>query len=238
MALSAPIFQLKRTAKSLSHTKKIPLNQALDQVAVGEGFSSWSELASSPSSLSSPARLFNELEHGDLLLLGGRPRQGKTVMALKLIVEAMKRGHRGVFFTLDYNEQDVAKLFAKIGISSKKFNELFEFDNTDDIDAHYIIQQMQSAPSGTVVAVDYLQLLDQRRQSPVVGVQVEALKSFARERGLIVIFTSQIDRSYELSARPFPDMRDVRLPNPLDVSIFDKACFLSGGEIQMQSEVA
>lgn len=233
MALSAPIFQLKRTAKSLSSTQQISLNEALNHVAAGESFRSWSELASSPLALSSPVRLFNELIPGDLLLLGGRPRQGKTAMALKLIVEAMKKGHHGVFFTLEYNEQDVAALFTKISIKSRKFDGLFELDTSDNIDAQYIIQRMKTATSGTVLAIDYLQMLDQRRQSPSLGDQVKALKSFARKRGLIVIFSSQIDRSYELSTRPFPDMRDVRLPNPLDVSIFDKSCFMNGGEIQL-----
>lgn len=235
MALSAPIFQLKRTAKSLSRTAQIPLNEALDNVAEREGFSSWSELSSSPSALSSPTRLFTELELGDLLLLGGRPRQGKTAMALKLIVEAMKQGHKGVFFTLEYNEQDVAALFTKIGIKSKKFDGLFELNNSDNIDAPYIIQQMKFASSGTVLAIDYLQILDQRRQSPVISDQVKALKSFARERGLIVIFVSQIDRSFELSTRMFPEMRDIRLPNRLDLSVFDKACFIKGGEMRMQT---
>lgn len=233
MPLSAPIFQLKRAAKSLSRMEKIPLNQALDRVAVDEGFRGWSELASSPLSLSSPARLFSELEYGDFLLLGGRPRQGKTAMALKLIVEAMKRGYRGVFFTLDYNPQDVVELFAKIGVSPHKFDGPFELDNSDNIDAQYIIQQMESAPRGTVIAIDYLQILDQRRQSPTLAVQLEALKLFACERGFIMIFSSQIDRNYELSEKSFPDMRDVRLPNPLDLSIFDKAYFMNDGEIQI-----
>lgn len=233
MALSAPIFQLKRTAKALSRTEKIPLNQALNRVAIKEGFSSWSQLSSSPSALSLPAQLFNQLEPGDLLLLGGRPQQGKTAMALKLLVEAMKRGRRGVFFTLDYNEPDIIRLFAKIGTNSRNFEGLFEFDNSDDIDAQYIMQQMESAPSGTVIAIDYLQLLDQRRQSPIIAVQIEALKSFARERNFIVVIISQIDRSYELSTRPFPDMRDVRLPNQMDLSLFNKACFVNNGQIQI-----
>lgn len=238
MPLSKPIFQLKRTAKSLSRAEKIPLNQALDRVAAEEGFRAWSELASSPSSLSSTAHLFNELEHGDFLLLGGRPRQGKTAMALKLVVEAMKRGNQGVFFTLDYNPQCVVELFAKIGVNPRKYDGLFKLDNADNIDAQYIMQQMESAPTGTVVVIDYLQLLDQRRQSPILAFQLEALKLFACENDLIMIFSSQIDRKYELSEKPFPDMGDVRLPNPLDLSIFDKACFMNDGEIQMQGAVA
>ncbi len=235
MPLSAPIFQLKRSAKSISRAQKIPLNQALDRIAVEEGFSQWSELVSSPQAQPSPTRLFNELQCGDLVLLGGRPRQGKTAMALKLIIEAMKQGRSGAFFTLEYNTHDVAELFSRIGQSSRKFDGLFQCDNSDDIDAHYVIQQMNTAARGTVIAIDYLQLLDQRRQSPVIAVQIEALKSFARERGLIIIITTQIDRSFALSAKRFPDVKDVRLPNPLDLSIFDKTCFMNGGMLQMQT---
>lgn len=210
MALSAPIFQLKRTAKSISRSEKIPLNQALKRVAIKEGFNSWSELASSPLSFSSAARLFNELKCGELVLLGSRPQQGKTAMALRLIVEAMKRGHRGVFFTLDYNGKDVEELFAKIDVNPKIFDSYFELDNTDNIDAPYIIQKLKTAQRGTFIVIDFLQLLDQRRQSPTISIQLESLKSFIDERGLIVVITSQIDRSYELTAKPFPNLSDIR----------------------------
>lgn len=237
MALSAPIFQLKRTAKSLSRSENIPLNQALNRVAGEEGFSSWSELASSPLSLSSTACLLNELMCGELVLLGGRPRQGKTAMALRLIVEAMKRGHHGVFFTLEYNGKDVDELFAKIGANPKKFDNYFDLDNSDNIDVPYIIKKLNTAPSGTFIVIDYLQLLDQRRQSPTISIQLEALKSFVLKRGLIAVITSQIDRSYELSGKPFPNLSDVRLPNPLDLSLFNKAYFMSEGAIQMQNSM-
>jgi len=233
MALSAPIFQLKRTAKSISRSEKIPLNEALNRVAVKEGFNSWSELASSPLSQSSVVRLFNELNDGDMMLLGGRPQQGKTTMALKLIVEAMKSGHQGIFFTLEYNEHDVDELFQKIGVNPKKYGSSFKMDNSDNIDVPYIIQKLEAAPSGTVIVIDYLQLLDQRRETPTISAQMRTLNSFAIERGLIVVLTSQIDRSNELSTKPFPDISDVRLPNPLDTSIFNKTCFMSGGEVQM-----
>jgi replicative DNA helicase len=65
--------------------------------------------------------------------------------------------------------------------------------------------------------------------------QVRALKSFARDRGLVVVFISQIDRSYDPSTRPCPDLRDVRLPNPLDLKLFDKTCFLNNGEVQFKA---
>jgi replicative DNA helicase len=85
------------------------------------------------------------------------------------------------------------------------------------------------------VVVDYLQLLDQRRENADLMIQVRALKSFARDQGLIVVFISQIDRSYDPSAKSCPDLGDVRLPNPLDLKLFDKTCFLNNGEVQFQA---
>ena len=65
--------------------------------------------------------------------------------------------------------------------------------------------------------------------------QVRRLKAFARGRGLILVFISQIDRSYDPAQKPCPDLDDVRLPNPLDLSLFDKACFLNNGEVRFQA---
>lgn len=44
MRLSAPIYRLRQRAKLLKREAGIPLNQALDRVAKGEGFQSWSLL--------------------------------------------------------------------------------------------------------------------------------------------------------------------------------------------------
>src|SRR5579862_7868029 len=38
MKLSAPIYHLKRKARLLSREKKIPLHEALDRIAIEEGF--------------------------------------------------------------------------------------------------------------------------------------------------------------------------------------------------------
>jgi hypothetical protein len=47
-----------------------------------------------------------------------------------------------------------------------------------------------------------------------------------------MVFISQIARSYEMSTKPFPDMADLRLPNPLDLTLFDKSCFLNNGSVR------
>ncbi|RTM14861.1 MAG: DNA helicase [Bradyrhizobiaceae bacterium] len=235
MRLSAPIYHLKRRAKRLSREEGIPLHDALDCIATREGFSAWSMLAAKAAALTPASRLFPQFQPGDLVLVGARPGQGKTLMSLELAVEAMRSGRRAAFFSLEYTEKDVLDRLRAIGVEPAQFDELFEVDCSDAISADYVVKQMATAPRGTVVVIDYLQLLDQRRENPDVSVQVRALKSFARDQGLIVVFISQIDRSYDAAVKPCPDLGDVRLPNPLDLTLFDKLCFLNNSEVQFRA---
>ncbi|WP_354084051.1 DNA helicase [Bradyrhizobium sp. S3.3.6] len=235
MKLSAPIYHLKRQAKRLSREEGIPLHAALDRIAATEGFSAWSMLAAKAAAVTPANRLFPQFKPGDLVLVGARPGQGKTLMSLELAVEAMKSGSRAAFFSLEYTEKDVLDRLRAIGVEPVEFDKLFEVDCSDAISADYIVKQMAAVPRGTVVVIDYLQLLDQRRENPDLTVQVRALKSFARDKGLIVVFISQIDRSYDPSVKPCPDLSDVRLPNPLDLTLFDKMCFMNNSEVQFRA---
>ncbi|RVD64833.1 DNA helicase [Mesorhizobium sp. M7A.F.Ca.ET.027.03.2.1] len=235
MKLSAPIYHLKRQARLLSREGKIALHEALDRVAAQEGFTSWSLLAAKAAEAAPAGMLFAQLAPGDLVLVGARPGNGKTLMSLELAVEAMKSGHRGVFFTLEYTQRDVLDRFRAIGADPVQFNDRFVFDNSNAISADYIVKALSSAPRGTLVVIDYLQLLDQKRENPELMAQVRTLKAFAGDRGLILVFISQIDRSYDPAKKSVPDIGDVRLPNPLDLSLFNKTCFLNKGEIRFHA---
>ncbi|CDX43069.1 Replicative DNA helicase [Mesorhizobium plurifarium] len=235
MRLSAPVHHLKRQARLLSRRENVPLHKALDRVAGEEGFASWSLLAAKVAEAAPGDRLLARLIPGDMVLVAARPGQGKTLMSLELAVAAMKQGDRAVFFTLEYMHADILGRFRDIGADPADFGHLFTFDNSDAISAAYIIEALRSAPRGTLAVIDYLQLLDQKRENPDLMVQIRALRSFARERGLVLVFISQVDRSYDPARKPFPDIGDIRLPNPLDLSLFDKACFLNKGEIQFQA---
>ena len=179
--------------------------------------------------------LFSRLHPGDLVLVGARPGHGKTLTSLKLAVKAMDLGNRAVFFTLEYVERDVLDRFSAIGVDRTRFGGLFEFDSSDAISSDYIVEKLAAAPSGTLAIIDYLQLLDQQREKPDLMTQIRTLKAFARDRGVILVFISQIDRSYEPSTKPCPDINDIRLPNPLDLSLFSKTCFLHNGEVRFQA---
>jgi replicative DNA helicase len=235
MRLSAPIYQLRRKARLLSREARIPLHEALNRIAAQEGFAGWSLLAARVASQAPAGKLFARLSPGDLVLVGARPGHGKTLMSLELAVEAMKSGNRAVFLTLEYIERDVLDRLRAVGVERADFDGLFEFDNSDDISADYIVKKLASAPRGTLVVIDYLQLLDQKRENPALMHQVRTLQSFARVNGLIFVFISQIDRSYDPLTKPFPDLEDVRLPNPLDLTLFSKTCFLNNGEVQFRA---
>lgn len=230
MRLSAPVFHLKRLAKRLSRDRGIPLNKALDQIARKEGFSSWSLLAARSATHRPSAELLAGLSPGDLVLLGARPGHGKTMMALELIAEAVKAGRAGVFFTLEYNEKEAMDRFQSVGGHAGALNGNFRIDASDDISADHIVDRLRPAPKGTVAVIDYLQVLDQNRSKPNISKQVISLKRFAVESGVILVFISQIDRSFDLTPKPLPELSDVRLPNPLDLALFDKACFLKDGK--------
>jgi len=235
MKLAAPIYRLKRKAKELARKDDIPLHLALDRVAIGEGFGAWSLLAARSAESLSAEGLLAWLEPGDLLLIGARPGHGKTLLSLLLAVEAMKAGRRAVFFTLEYTAKDVLGRFLALGVDPAQFEALFSFDDSEAISADHIMRALAEAPRGTLAIVDYLQLLDQKRGNAELADQIRDLKAFALARGVILAFISQIDRSYDPAAKPCPDLGDVRLPNPLDLSLFSKTCFLNEGEVRFQA---
>ncbi|MGE7468238.1 DNA helicase [Bosea sp. NPDC003192] len=235
MKLSAPVHRLKRQARELSRKENIPLHLALDRVAIGEGFGAWSLLAAKSAEDLSAEGLLARLAPGDLLLIGARPGHGKTLLSLQLAVAAMKAGRRAAFFTLEYTAKDTLGRFRALGVDPAQFDALFCFDDSEAISADHIMRALAEAPRGTLAIVDYLQLLDQKRGNPELGAQIRMLKAFAQEKGVILVFISQIDRSYDPAAKSCPDLDDVRLPNPLDLSLFDKSCFLNGGEVRFQA---
>lgn len=230
--LSAPMYLLKRRAKLLSRKENIPLHQALDRIAGKEGFRNWSLLSAKAQTLKSVARVYAGLAPGDLLLLGARPGQGKTTLSLELALQAIKAGNRSHFFTLDYSEQDFRDRLNEIAGEGKRVPRLLEFDGSSAINAGYVIGKLKNAPLGTFVVIDYLQILDQKRENPELMSQVRALGAFARERGLVMVFISQIDQTYDPQRKRVPDLKDVRLPNPLDLRLFQKSCFLHAGEMR------
>ncbi|MCP4915061.1 MAG: DNA helicase [Oligoflexia bacterium] len=228
MKLSAPIHVLKNQAKKLKAQKSIPLNKALDVIAQREGFSSWSLLnvKNKESLPSKEDEILNYLNDGDLVLIASRPGLGKTTFTLKLLYQALKEERHSFFFSLEYTHRDVAEKMAGIDQDIGHNNPFFKFDFSDEISANYIIERTKELiKPGSLIGIDYLQLLDQKRTNPELQEQVDSLKSFAKEKNCILIFISQVDRKFEYGEKQ-PSLEDIRLPNPIDLNLFNKVIFL------------
>ena len=232
MQLSAPLYRLKREARRLSREAGIPLAAALDRIAAREGHARWSLLAQRAAARSPAALIHPRLRPGEMILVAARPGQGKTLLALELGVEAMKAGNRAAVFTLEYVEREVEARLERLGARGQ-LKDLLALDCSDGICAARIMEQLQGCAPGTLAVIDYLQILDQRRDTPDLGTQVAQLSAFARRSGAVLVFVSQVDRSYDPALKPLPDLADLRLPNPLDLSLFDRAVFLQAGRLRV-----
>ncbi len=178
MAPSVSLHHLKRRAKALHRKEQIPLHQALDRIAAAEGYRNWSLLAARNSGGMAGA-LLASLEPGDVALLAARPGQGKTVAGILLAIEACRSGRSSFFFSLEYTLADFERRLRLLGVASPAPDRL-GFDDSDLIAADHIESALALAPPGSLAVVDYLQLLDQRREKPELGQQLRSLRTFAR----------------------------------------------------------
>ena len=235
MKFATPIFQLKRNAKLLARERQIPLNQALDQIARDQGFKNWSHFAFFEQQERSAAQLLKGLQPGDFVLLGARPRQGKTMLALQLLASAVQMGFSGVFYTLEYTDEEVWERFSGFGLTPTVSQSALRVDTSDDISADYIREHLKEAKAQSLVVIDYLQLLDQKRDKPDLQSQVDRLSRAAKETGSMIVALSQINREYDTSKSRVPGIDDVRLPNPIDLQHFTKTCFMQDGKIEISN---
>jgi len=232
MQLSAPIYRLKRQAKQDARRRDVPLHEALDDAARAEGFQSWGHLSASADAR--PAdRIFPTLRPGDLMLIGARPGQGKTLFGLELALAARRAGWRALVFTLDYTEADVAARLRDLGVDPATAE--LSVDTSDEICADYIAARIGAGAAPVFAVIDYLQLLDQRRTTPALDAQLQILRRCAEAEGAVVAAISQIDRTFDLSGGRMPTLTDVRLPNPADLSVFTKTCFLHDGKVRFNA---
>lgn len=229
MQLSQPIYVLKRRAKELAKQSAVPLTSAQNQIAAAEGFKSWSHLAALHSAQEARPNLMEMLVPGTLSLLAGRPGHGKTLAAVELVCSHASRGVEAWLFSLELTEDQAQQ---RCRTNSTNDN-LIRIDCSNEICAAYMMDRLRSAACGSVVVVDYLQLLDQRRENPSLQEQVTALRAFVDERGLRVVCLSQIDRGYQSSGRDRPGMQDIRLPNPVDLRLFDHVFVIHDGALTL-----
>ena len=232
MNVSAPLYVLKRRAKAHAREHGLPLHAGLDHIAKAEGYRAWSHLAQAESITRPAPRVLSQLENGDCVLLGARPGQGKTLLGLELLVEAALKGRDAWFFSLECTLADVLVRLRQLGVEPSALHDRLHVDCSDAIYAVYVQSQVSRAAAGSVVVIDYLQILDQRRDHPALDVQLNNLSAFAQQRRLIVLTHAQIDRHYDAGVDTVPGLQHVRLPNPVNLQVFSKACFVQDGVVR------
>ena len=100
-------------------------------------------------------------------------------------------------------------------------------DYSDEISADYIIEKTKDGINKKlVIVIDYLQLLDEKKSNPTLQEQVFKLKKYAKEKECVVIFISRHKRELEYRADKRPLSEDIRLPNPLELRLFNKIILL------------
>lgn len=218
----------------MARDSSVPLHAALDQIAREEGFATWSLLSAQITAGSLSKTILSRLNNGDLLLLAARPGHGKTKLGLQLLLDAARDDRRAVLFTLEFTELQARKHIRSLEKEPQGLSDSLEIVTSDEISADYIIRHLSRTEPGTVAVIDYLQILDQQRSKPALSDQIVTLGDFARRTGVVLGFISQIDRSFDPESKRLPDIRDIRLPNLIDLGLFTKACFLHNGEAQLQ----
>jgi len=234
MKLSAPVYQLKSKAKKRKKQEGLSLNEALNLVAQEEGFNTWSLLMAKSEAFRPKSRkeILGYLNPGDLVLIAARPFQGKTVLTLEVLLQAVREHRSCYFFTLEYTHRAVMTKLCELDESFELNDSSLKLDFSDDISAEYIINQTQdSIQDNSLIAVDYLQLLDQKRKHPELQIQIEHLKEYAKKKTCILLFISQVNRAFEADEKTVPGIEDIHLPNPLDLRLFNKILFLHQGNV-------
>lgn len=225
MKLSKPIHRLKKEARRKARDTGTSLHLMLDSLARAEGYSAWGHL--SASHRPDPARsLFAQLAPGDLVLLAAQRGRGKTLLALELMLAAVASGAPACIFSAEETSQRIQYRLSALGASRAQVQQI-AIDCFDAINADRIMAQLNALPPGTMAVIDYLQALDIDRKTPPLAAQIAALKRFAIDRHVVLVFLSQIARRYDPTNQRFPSLADIRLFNPLDLGLFDKAIFLN-----------
>jgi len=152
---------------------------------------------------------------GQLIVIGGRPGTGKSVLMLQMAVAAATAENPALVVSLEMPRQELAgRLAARMGEARVMGLPLQFLDTTSNLDAIATLVKLQHRrqPLGMLV-VDYLQLLEIRgnrsdsRQDKIAAAS-RTLKRLALDLRIPVVAGSQLNRDSEKRGKP--TMADLR----------------------------
>ena len=173
---------------------------------------------------------------GELVILGARPGQGKTSLALQMAAHCAARGRRVYFATLEMGASELAlkQLATESGVSSQRIRSgrITEDDRSALSDAAgrvavknlllhdwpeirpFDIQRAARRFDAEIVFVDYLQIVSppdaKKKRYEQVGDISRQLKMIARQMDVPVVTCAQIGRQAENRTETRPKLSDLR----------------------------
>ena len=176
------------------------------------------------------------IEQGDMVVLGGYPSAGKTMLALQMAALWSRIGKKVGFFTLETSEDKLFDRFVASEIEIPLWKIKKNLLSEDDVDrlavasTPLIQQQLEVVPAAgmtvddiraktlarryDIILVDYLQIIRSSARSSANRTEVVAqhsmgLHTLAQQHGVTVVALSQLTRQ-DKQTRRAPDMSDLR----------------------------
>jgi replicative DNA helicase len=187
--------------------------------------------------------LLSKTKPGDVVLIGSRPSQGKSVLALNLVHEICVKLKKSVYFiSYEQSEQNIMKKL--ISIETKSIaRSRSRVTNSKLVlsDKQLNVENLSSEIKHHTdyIFVDYLQLvpaaLKYKSRSEQVSESMKMLKKLAFEKKAVVILVAQLNRGVCIPNYPTPsDIRETRHRESLDRIILVHR-IVNGGPPQLQS---
>lgn len=197
-------------------------------------------LSGVPSGLSSLDDVTNGFQKGNLIIIAGRPAQGKSALVTTIINNAASQGFPCALFSLEMSKREVgARLsssYTRIGVQDINKKRLFSDqkqsfkntmdgfkdlpiyvnDSTDLSIAHLKSQARQLVRVNGVkmIVIDYLQLMkgsgNVNSREQEISEISRSLKNLAKELDIPIIALSQLSRAVENRPIPRPQLSDLR----------------------------
>lgn len=169
------------------------------------------------------------IDRGDYIIIGGRPSNGKTALALNIGMNMAKCGRRVLFFSLETSEEKITNriVAAQLGVPLAKIktNDIQPGDiNMQQLNIlhklpFYVVKTAAATVSkiqaealrqkADVIIIDYLGLVNgtgESRYEKITQISI-GLRQLAQATGITVLALSQLNRN---SADTEPNLQDLR----------------------------
>jgi len=176
---------------------------------------------------------------GELIVLAGRPRMGKSAFALSIVKTACGAGKKVAYFSMEMRSTELVKrLIRSYGLPPDQgAGEISRFDlhlfDRGGIDLNFIRSNVRLLKDVDFVVIDYLGLMKlnpYKKRNEALGEATRELKEFAMEEELPILLLCQLNRSVESRSGYRHELSDLRESGDIEQDA-DKVIFIYRPEL-------